>query len=31
MLLFPNDYFKSVVEITYEYLNKNNINALITK
>lgn len=29
MLLFPNDYFKSVVEITYEYLNKNNINALI--
>ena len=29
MIFYPNDYFKNVTEITYEYLNKNNIKALI--
>lgn len=29
MLFYPNDYFKSVTDITYEYLIKNNIKALI--
>lgn len=28
-MLYPRDYFKSVTEITYEYLEKNNIEALI--
>lgn len=29
MIFYPNDYFKSVTDITYEYLNKNNIKGLI--
>ena len=29
MIFYPKDYFKSVTEITYEYLNKNNIKGLI--
>lgn len=28
-MLYPRDYFKNVTEITYEYLIKNNIEALI--
>ena len=29
MILYPNDYFKSVTQISYEYLKNKNIKALI--
>ena len=29
MIVYPNDYFKSADEITYEYLKKHDIQALI--